>query len=65
MSKDNNKGGASNSAGKRFSKDEENDEKIFRTVKKVDRSSGKNAERNFKRIAGSLEAPCRTAVKIA
>jgi hypothetical protein len=38
----------------------ENDEKIFRTVKKVDRSSGKNTERNFKRIARSVETPCRS-----
>ena len=41
-----------------------NDEKIFRTVEKVDRSSGKNAERDFKRIARSLETPDRIAVGI-
>jgi hypothetical protein len=38
----------------------ENDEKIFRTVKKVVRSSGKKAERNLKRIARSVETPCRS-----
>jgi hypothetical protein len=65
LREDDNNGGSSNSAGNRFSKDVENDEKIFRTVKKVDRSSCKNAERNFKRIPRSLETPGRTAVKIA
>jgi hypothetical protein len=31
---------------------------------KIDRSCGKNAERNFKRIAMSVERPDRIAVRI-
>ena len=66
MRKDANKRRNSNiSAGKRSSKALKNDEKIFRTVEKVVRGSGKNTERNFKRIARILETPERIAVRIA
>jgi hypothetical protein len=41
-----------------------NDEKIFKTVEKVDRSNGNNAVRNFKRIARSLETLGRITVRI-
>ena len=42
-----------------------NDDKLFRTVEKIDRSSGKKAERNFNRITRSVETPGRIAVRIA
>jgi hypothetical protein len=42
-----------------------NDKKIFRIAEKIDRSSDKNAESNFNRIARSLETPDRIAFRIA
>ena len=48
MRKDANKGGNSNkNACKRSSKDVKNDEKIFRTVEKVDRRNGKACRAMF------------------